>query len=117
MLKQAFGQGEKLQEKVVPLFNVFTNRLDNFINTSNKKNVISHCQTRNVTSLWLPGTRRNKLAGYSEIEKGALRKNRVTSHFKIEKGATGRNEVAGYSEKGKRIEDINGDISEVSFLN
>ena len=50
MLKQAFGQGKKLQEKVVLLSNSFSNRLDDLVDTSDKEDVISRRRTRNVTS-------------------------------------------------------------------
>ena len=85
----------------MPLLNMYGNRIDDLINSSDEKDGISYRQSRNATSLWLPGTRRN----------------RVASHFKIEKGATGKNEVAGHFEKWKRMEGVNGDISKFSFLN
>lgn len=40
MLKQTFRRGEKLQEKVVLLSNLYNNKLDNFVNSFNKKNII-----------------------------------------------------------------------------
>lgn len=43
MLKQAFGQKKELQEEFVPLFNMFSNKFDNFVNTSNKKDTICCC--------------------------------------------------------------------------
>ena len=84
MLKQAFGQGKELQEEVVLLSNAFSNRLDDFVDTSDKENVIGCRQTRNATSPQLPGT--------------------------------GRNRVAGHSERGEGMEDVNGELSEVCFL-
>ena len=81
------------------LSNVFSNRFDDFINTSNKKNVIKRCQTRNATSFWLLGIGKNRVASHFKIEKGALKKNGVAGHSKIEKRAIKKNGVAGYSER------------------
>ncbi len=127
MLKQAFGRGEELQEEVVPLSNVFSNRLDDLVDSSDKEDVIRCRRTRNATSPRLPGTGRNRIAeegalgrnrvaGHSEMEEGASGRNRVAGHPEIEKGATGKNRVAGHSEMEKGIEGVDGDTSEVSFL-
>ena len=69
MLKQAFRQSKEFQEEVVLLFNAFSNRLDDFVNTSNKKDVINHYQTRNATSPQLLGTRRNRVVSHFEKRK------------------------------------------------
>ena len=50
------------------------------------------------------------------MEERASKENKVTSHFKIKEGAIKKNEVVEYSEREKRIESINEDISEISFL-
>ena len=101
MLKQAFGQYKKLQEVVVLLSNAYGIKIDDFVDSSNKKNVISHHQSRNVTSPQVPSTGSNRVINYSEMEEGA----------------TGRNRVVRYFDKGERMEGVNGDISKVSFLN
>lgn len=44
---------------------------------------------------------KNKVASYSKIEDKTIRKNRVTKHF----------------ERKERIENVNGDMFEVSFFN
>ncbi len=127
MLKQAFGRGGELKEKVMPLSNVFSNRLDDLVDSSDEENVIRCCRTRNATSLRLPGTGRkkiaeegasgrNRVAGHSEMEEGTSEKNRVAGHPEMEEGATGRNRVADHSEIEKEIEGADRDTSEVSFL-
>lgn len=50
-LKQAFGQGKELQEKVVPLSNIFSTRLDNLINNSDNKNIINPHQKKILQAL------------------------------------------------------------------
>lgn len=73
-----------MQEEIVPLSNAFSNRIDNLVNTSNKKNVISRCQTKNATSPQLLGIERNKVANYSDLKKVALGRDKVANHSKIE---------------------------------
>ena len=116
VLKQAFGWGEDLQEEVVPLSNVFSNRLNDLVNTSDEEDVISRRQTGNATSPRLPGRGKNKVAGNSQMQKGASRRNRVAGHSEREEKATGRNGVAGRSDREEGMEGANGDMSEVSFL-
>lgn len=82
------------------LSNAYSNRLDKFINSFSKKDVIIYYQTKNAISPQLPSNGRNGVAG----------------HFEIEEGATGRNKIAGYSKKGERMVGINRDMSEVCFL-
>ena len=50
VLKQAFEQGKELQEEVVPLSNIFSDRLDKFVDSSDNKDLISRWQRRNTTS-------------------------------------------------------------------
>ena len=83
------------------LSNTYSNKIDDLVDSSDKKNVISCRQTRNATSPQLLDIERNRVAGHSKIEKGAIKKNRVVGHF----------------EKRKGIEDINGDMSEICFFN
>ena len=99
MLKQAFGRGEELQEEVVPLSNIFSNRLDDLVDSSDDKDVISRRRRKNATSPRLPAIGRNGVAGHSGIEEGAVGKNRVASYSGIEPG----------------IEGANGDSSDVRF--
>ncbi len=68
MLKQAFGQGEELQEEVVSLSNTFSNRLDDLVNSSDKKDVISRRQNRNATSSQLSAKGRDRVAGHFGLE-------------------------------------------------
>ena len=63
-------QGKELQKEVVLLFNMFNNRFNDLVNSSDKEDVISCRQTKNATSPLLLGIRRNRIAGHSEIEKG-----------------------------------------------
>ena len=99
MLKQAFGRGKELQEEVVPLSNILSSRLDDFFNSSDDKNIISHRQKRNTINSRLSATRINGIAGYSGTEEGAI----------------GRNRVAGHSGIESEIESINADLSNVKF--
>lgn len=99
MLKQAFWRGKELQKEVVPLYNIFSNRLDDFVDSSDDKDVINRRQRRNATSPRLPTTGRNGAA----------------DHFGMEEGAAGRNRIAGHSRIEPRIEGANGDSSDVSF--
>ena len=99
MLKQAFGRGEELQEEVVPLSNIFSDRLDDLVDSSNNKDVISRRQKRNATSPRLPATGKNGVAGHSGIEEGAAEGKRVASLFGIELG----------------IKIANGDLSDIRF--
>lgn len=92
---------------------MFINRLDDFINTSDKKDIISHCQTRNAISSKLLGIGRNRVTSHFEIEKRASKKNRIAGRSEIEEKATRKKEVFKYSKR----EDINRDISKTSFLN
>lgn len=101
----------------MPLFNLLSNRLDDFLNTSNEENVINHCQTKNATSLQLLNIGKNRVAGYSEIENGALGRNKVANYSQIEEEATRRNGIVGHFEKKKGIESVNKDMSKVSFFN
>lgn len=51
----------------MPLFNMFNNRLDDIINTFDKKDVISYCQTENATNPQLLDIKTNKITGNSQI--------------------------------------------------
>ena len=57
-----------MQKKVVPLSNMFNNKVDDLIDSSDKKVVISHCQSRNATSPQLPAIERDRVAGHSKPE-------------------------------------------------
>ena len=50
MLKSAFGQDKNLQEEVVPLSNIFSNRFDELDNISDEEDIISRRYIRNATS-------------------------------------------------------------------
>lgn len=116
MLKQVLGQSKKLQKKVVPLSNMFSNRLDDFVNSFNKKDIICCHQIKNATSFQLSDTRRNKVIDHFKIEKRASEKNKVAGHSKIEEEVTKKNKVTSYSEIKEKIEDVNKDMSKVSFF-
>ena len=77
MLKKVFGPGKDLQEEVISLSKMFNNRFDNFVNTSNKEDIISRHQTGNAISPWLPGIGRNRVAGNFQMQKGALERNKI----------------------------------------
>ena len=69
MLKQAFGQSKELEEEVMPLFNIFSNMLDDLTDSFDEEDVISRHQNRNATSLQLSATKKDKVDGHSEPEK------------------------------------------------
>lgn len=71
-----------MQKEVKLLSNVFSNKLNNFINNSSNKNIISHYK-KNTTSFWLPTTKKNRVADHFKIKEIAGKKNRVTNYFKI----------------------------------
>ncbi len=52
----------------MPLSNTFSNRLDDLVDSSDEEDVISRRQNRNATSLQLPATGRDRVAGHSEPE-------------------------------------------------
>ena len=83
----------------MPLSNIFTNRLDDHVDSSDNKDVISRRQKRNRTSPRLPVTGRNGVAGHSGMEEGAAGRNKVASHSGMEPG----------------MEGANGDLSDVRF--
>ena len=84
----------------MPLSNLFSDRLDDLVDSSDDKDVISRCQKKNATRARLP----------------TIGSNGVISYFEIEEGATRRNRVAGHSGMEHGIECANGDSSNVSFI-
>ena len=117
MLKQVFGRGEDMQKEVVPLSNMFGNRLNDLVNTSNEEDVISCCQTGNVTSPRLSEREKNRVASNFQMQEGASGRNRVAGYSEKEEKATRRNGIAWCSDRKKEMEGANGDMSEVRFLN
>lgn len=67
----------------MPLFNIFSNRPNDFTNSSDKENNISRYQSRNAISPWLLAIWKNSIADPIEIDKSTSRKNRNTNHFNI----------------------------------
>ena len=67
----------------MPLFNIFSNKLNDFVNNFNNKDVISRCQKENTTNSQLLAKKRNIVANYSQIEEETIRKNRIISYFEI----------------------------------
>lgn len=63
MLKKS----KELQEKIISLLNIFSNKFDNLVNSFNKEDFNSCHKNKNATSLWLL----------------AIKKNRITGHFKL----------------------------------
>lgn len=95
---------------------MFKNRFDNFVNTSNRENIISCCQTKNVTSFWLLEIKKNRVASNSQLQKGALGRNKVIGYSKIIEEVIEKNEDVKNSKKEEEIEGINKDMSKVIFL-
>lgn len=97
----------------MPLSNIFTDRLDDLVDSSNNKDVINRNHSEYATSPLPPAINRNGGADHCKIEEGvvrtnrvarysvreeeAVRKNRVTGHSKKEEGNEERNRVLGYS--------------------
>lgn len=79
---------------------MYSNKIDDLIDSFKEEDFISRRQTRNTTSSQVSDTKKNRVAGHSEMEEEA----------------TGRNRIAGQSEKGKRREGVYRNISEISFL-
>ncbi len=52
----------------MPLFNTFSNKLDDLVDSSDEEDIISRRQNRNATSPQLPATGRDRVAGHSEPE-------------------------------------------------
>lgn len=51
------------------LSNIFSDKFDNFVNSSNNKDVISCRQKKNATNCQIPAIERNEVAGHFGIEK------------------------------------------------
>lgn len=116
LLKQAFGWDKELQKEIVPLSNIFGNRFDDFVNSSNKEDVICCYKTKNAISLWLLGKKKNRVADHFEIEKRTSEKKRVAGDVKIEEEATKKNKVPNHLEMEEKIESANWDMFKVSFF-
>lgn len=76
-----FGRDKKLQKEVVQLSNIFSNKLNDLIDSFNSKNIINNCLRKNAISFQLL----------------AIEKTQFASHFKIEKRLIGKSRVAGHS--------------------
>lgn len=61
-----FGRNKELQKEIVPLSNIFSNRLNGLIDSFDKEDIISCCQNRNAKSPQLPAIGRDKVTGHSE---------------------------------------------------
>lgn len=72
------------------LSNLFSKRLNDFVNSFNNKNIIYCCKINNNINLWLVDTGRNSFASYFEKEKKATKKKKIADNFKIE-GVEGAN--------------------------
>lgn len=58
----------------MPLSKLFSNRLDNFIHSSNKENVIGCRSDKKTTSFWLSAIQENRVAGNFELDEKILDK-------------------------------------------
>ncbi len=63
----------------MPLFNTFSNSLDDLVNSSDEEDVISHRRYKNAMSPQLPAIRRDRVASHSELEEGIMGAKRDTS--------------------------------------
>ena len=48
---------------------MFSNRLNNLVNSSNKKDVISYCQNKNTKNPQLLAIKKDRVAKHSKLEK------------------------------------------------
>lgn len=95
---------------------MFSNRLDNLLNSFDKKNIISCCQNRDVTSLRLSVTRWNSVVSHTKIDKNNLRMNRDGDHTETHKSALKKNEKAGDSKIKEEMSSANRVMFNVNFL-
>lgn len=73
MLKKRFGKSKKLQTKVVPASNFYSNRFDDFINSSKKKTVIWQ-SVRNTLNPWAQSAKSDiKFLSDSKLEKEMIK--------------------------------------------
>ena len=116
----------------MPLSDIFNNRLDDFVDSSNDNDVISHRQGGYPINPWLlaigrneggsdsimeeEAVRRNKVIGHSKMKEKTVGTNRVASHCEIKEGDGRRNRVVSYSGIEQEMErGTNNDLSDVSF--
>ena len=100
----------------MPLSNVFSSRLDDLVNSSDKKDVIRCRQIKNAISPELLRTRKNKIASYSKIKEETSGRNRVAGHSEMKKGATEKNRVASHLALEEEIKGANRNMFKVSFF-
>lgn len=86
----------KLQDKILLLFKISSNKLDDFVYSSHKEDLIGRCQNRNDISLWLSTIVKNKVIDHSEIEKQAAKTNKIAGYFEVEQKTTEKCRLAGY---------------------
>ena len=84
------------------LSNIFSNRLDDLVDNSDNKNVISHRQNKHATIPRLSAIRRNRGTSHSKIETEAVEKNKVARHSEMKEEAIGKNRVTIHSEMEER---------------
>lgn len=68
VLKQAFRRGKELHEDVITLSHILSNKLYDFVDSFDRKDVISRYKNRNATSLRLSTIGKSKVVGHSELE-------------------------------------------------
>lgn len=105
-----------MQKEIILLSNLFSNRLDNFVNSFDKENIICYCQTKKVTSSWLLDIKKNRVVNYFKIKKKALEKNRIIGYSKIEEKAIDKNKITSQFKIEEKIKSANEDISKISFF-
>lgn len=98
------------------LSNMFSNSLDDLIDSFDKENIISYCQNRDVTSPKLPIIERNSVTSHNEIDGSALKINKNASYTKMDKGVLIKNRNASYFEIEEEISDENKVTSDINFF-
>lgn len=79
---------------------MFSNRLDDLIDSNNEKNVINRRQNKNATNPGLLAIERNGVTDQFEMEKRVIKKNGIIDHFQME----------------EEMEDTNGNTSNIIFF-
>lgn len=98
------------------LSNIFINKLDNLVDSSDDKDIISRHWSENATSCQLQAIGRNRVADHSKIEEETVEINRVASHSEKKEGVVEKNRVTGHSERKQELKKAaNCTLSDISF--
>lgn len=105
-----------MQEKIVAFINMFSNKLNNLVDSSNEEDIISYSQNRDLTNFELLIIKRNCLICHIEMNKNALERNIIAGYDDIDDGILGKNRYASQSEIEEEMNNANGVTYDTSFL-